>query len=138
VTDPFVVPDPLPTVIAQLAAYNARDIQGFAATFSDDIVVMDLETNTERLRGKAALIERYSSQFRTYPKQFSNVVNRTVCGQYVIDLEHITGMPRVPEPTAANPDLSGGYLLLAIYRVQHGVITHCWFSPRTITPMPPA
>lgn len=119
-------------VDAQLRAYNARDIDAFMATFASDCVVIDLDTNTERHRGAEAVRARYAEQFRMSPDQKSLVVSRTVVGEYVTDLELITGT-RGPDGTPLAP-----YTLLAVYRVRAdergGVgaarIDWVWFSPR--------
>lgn len=122
---------PLSVVIAQLEGYNARDINAFAATFSDDIIVYDLESSTdtaaERFRGIAALRTRYGTQFTTHPHQRSTVVTRQVLGQYVFDLEYITGNSPTPEVPHPKP-----YHLMAIYRVcpTRNTINRCWFTPR--------
>lgn len=109
----------LEVVERQLETYNARDIAGFAACFSDDIVVMDLDTNAVRTSGLGALREFYGAQFLRWPLQRSRVTNRQQVGEYVTDLEYITGVPD-REP----------YFLLAIYRVRGGKIDRCWFTPR--------
>ena len=124
------MPDPVIIVQAQLDAYNARDIDAFAATFTDDAFAFDLESNTQRFAGKPALRERYGAQFRRCPAQRSLVVSRNVVGRYVFDLELITGTVddagRPVEP----------YTLMAIYRVRGpggpgaGLIEAMWFTPR--------
>lgn len=119
---------PLEVVQAQLDAYNARDIDAFARTFSSDVIVFDLDGQSAtsagvRFEGAAALRERYGAQFTAHPKQRSTVVNRSVVGAYVFDLEHITGVEG-REP----------YLLMAVYRVARGSeglrIDRAWFTPR--------
>lgn len=112
-------PDPLTVVIAQLLGYNNRDIDAFAATFSDDAIGFDLDPNTPRFTGMAELRERYGKQFRDQPNQRSNVVTRSIVGNFVFDLEYITGMSDRPP-----------FHLMAIYRVNQGKIDRVWFSPR--------
>lgn len=112
-------PTPLTVVQAQLDAYNARDIDGFAATFAAAVEVYDMETNALRFAGIAALRERYGAQFVANPAQRSTVVSRQVVGDYVFDLEFITG-------TVGKPDAH----LMAIYRVRDGLIDRAWFTPR--------
>jgi hypothetical protein len=111
--------EPLAVVIAQLVGYNNRDIDAFAATFADDAVGIDLDTNNPRFTGIAELRERYGKQFREQPNQRSNVVTRSIVGNFVFDLEHITGMSDRPP-----------FHLMAIYRVNQGKIDRVWFSPR--------
>lgn len=116
---------PLEVVQAQLDAYNARDIDAFAETFADGVEGMDLDTGAARFKGQSALKERYGAQFRDHPSQRSAVVNRSVLGEYVFDLEHITGMSRGADGSVPAP-----FFLMAIYRVRGGKIDRCWFSPR--------
>lgn len=119
------VPTPLGIVQAQLDAYNARDIDGFAATFAPGVEVYELDgaagTNALRFAGIAALRERYGAQFVANPAQRSTVVSRQVVGDFVFDLEFITG-------TVGKPDAH----LMAIYRVRGGVIDRVWFTPRVV------
>lgn len=115
-------PSPLDVVERQLRTYNARDIEGFAACFAQGVQVHDLETGTLRCEGLAALRERYGAQFREHPRQRSTVLTRHVVGDYVTDLEFITG-------TVGRPDAH----LLAIYRVRDGLIDRAWFTPRVGT-----
>ncbi len=112
-------PTPLTVVQAQLDTYNARDIDGFAATFAAAVEVYDLDSNALRFAGIAALRERYGAQFVANPAQRSTVVSRQVVGDYVFDLEFITG-------TVGKPDAH----LMAIYRVRDGLIDRAWFTPR--------
>jgi putative hydrolase of HD superfamily len=113
------MPTPLAVVQAQLDAYNARDIDAFAATFAPGVRVHDLDSGTLRFEGLDALQARYAEQFARNPRQRSAVVNRSVLGDYVFDLEFITG-------TEGRPDAH----LMAIYRVRQGLIDACWFTPR--------
>jgi hypothetical protein len=121
------MPTPLSIVQAQLDAYNARDIDAFAATFAEDVQGFDLvneksELNAQRFQGIAALRARYGPQFREHPRQRSTVVTRNVLGDVVYDLEYITG-------TQGRPD----FFLMATYWVRESRIAACWFSPR-VTP----
>jgi hypothetical protein len=115
---------PTTVVQAQLDAYNARDIDAFAATFAETCVGIDLDTGATRFDGHAGLRERYGKQFRDQPRQRSTVVSRNVVGEYVFDLEYITG-GTTPSGEAVPP-----FHMMAIYRVRGGVIDACWFTPR--------
>lgn len=122
--------DPVIIVQAQLDAYNARDIDAFVATFTDDIVAYDLQSNTQRFAGTAGLRKWYGAQFVRCPAQRSLVVSRNVVGLYVFDLELITGTV----DDAGRP--IDPYTLMAIYRVRAdggpgaGLIEAVWFTPR--------
>ncbi|HLP82807.1 MAG TPA: nuclear transport factor 2 family protein [Phycisphaerales bacterium] len=108
---------PITLVQQQLDTYNARDIDGFAACFSDDVLVFDLDTMSPRFTGTAALRERYGETFRKWPNQRSAVMNRQALGEFVTDLEYITGVPdRAP------------YAMLAVYRVRNGKIDRMMFT----------
>jgi hypothetical protein len=108
---------PIAIVQHQLDTYNARDIDAFAACFSDDVLVVDLDTMTPRCTGLAALRERYADAFRKWPQQRSAVMNRQALGEYVTDLEYITGVPD-----------RGPYAMLAIYRVRDEKIDRMMFT----------
>jgi hypothetical protein len=119
----------------QLRTYNARDLAGFAATFAEDCMGFDLDASQGfdpqraeacvgagvRFAGKAGLLARYGPQFVQAPTQRSSVVSRCVVGEYVFDLECITGTPNVAD-----------FHMMAIYRVRRGVIDRAWFTPRVM------
>lgn len=117
------MPTPVHIVQAQLDAYNARDIDAFCATFDVAAEVFELETGALRMAGLDAIRQRYGQQFIDNPNQRSLVVSRQHVGQYVFDLELITG-------TTGRPDAH----VMAIYRVNAAVIDRAWFTPRTPIP----
>lgn len=82
---------PTEVVQRQLDAYNARDIDAFAAVFADDAELFDLGNPTPTTVGKAAIRARYQALFDASPKLHSMVLNRTAFGHVVVDLEQITG-----------------------------------------------
>jgi putative hydrolase of HD superfamily len=116
---------PLEVVQAQLDAYNARDIDAFAKTFADGAEGLDLETGAARFKGQSALKARYGASFRDHSSRRSAVVNRGVLGEYVFELEPISGMSRGADGRVPAP-----FFLMAICRVRGGKIDRCWFSPR--------
>jgi len=120
------IPSPLQVVIAQLDAYNARDIDAFCATFTLDVAAYELDTGVERLRGHEGLRARYGPQFAANPRQRSMVVSRQELGEMVFDLEFITGYEPAGPGQAAPPP----FHMMAVYRVRGGLIDRCWFSPR--------
>ena len=121
--------EPIRVVQGQLDAYNARDIDAFAATFAPDVIVFDLESQSAessavRFVGRDALRERYGAQFRQHPRQRSFVASRQQVGEYVFDLEFVSG-------SEGRPDAH----LMAVYRVRRGAdgvarIDRAWFTPR--------
>ncbi|MDA0700201.1 MAG: nuclear transport factor 2 family protein [bacterium] len=69
----------------QLAAYNAADLEAFAACYHEDVVVM--KDDVETLRGRDALRDQYRPMFEgmdfggTAPQRLS-------AGPHCVDLEH--------------------------------------------------
>lgn len=101
-------------VDAQLAAYNAQDLDAYCACFADDIVIED-GAGAAISRGKAAMRENYARMFATHPDNHCEVLHRIEIGGYVVDHERITG--RGPQPVFA----------VAVYRVANGLIQHVRF-----------
>ena len=101
-------------VDAQLAAYNAQNVDAFVACFAEDIV---LEDGAGKLlsTGREVMRENYARMFAAHPLNRAEILHRIVQGQYVVDHERITG--RSPEPLHA----------VAIYRIEGGLIRHVRF-----------
>lgn len=81
-------------VDAQLAAYNARDVDAFMACYTPDCAVDDGD-GTRLLTGHAEMRARYQTLFASSPALHCEIVARMRIGDYVIDEERITG--RVPD-----------------------------------------
>jgi hypothetical protein len=103
-------------VEAQLAAYNARDLEAFVACYTPDCRAEDGAGN-RLFAGHAEMRERYGAMFAASPGLHARIVHRTRIGRYVLDEEEITG--RVPPLTRA----------LAIYRLapDRALIEHVRF-----------
>lgn len=101
---------------AQLDAYNARDIDAFAAVYHDDVVLFDLKTAQPFCSGIEALRERYGAMFEQKRSLHCQLVNRMVCGTVAIDEEHVHGL-----------SADGIVHAIAIYETQNGLITKAWF-----------
>ena len=99
----------------QIEAYNAHDIDAFAATYHDDVEIYD-HPNTLRSTGLGALRETYGRLFEKAPDLCATITNRMALGDYVVDFETVTGLP-------------GGKTLEAvpIYQVQDGKVRRVWF-----------
>jgi len=98
----------------QIEFYNAGDLEGFASTYSDDIVVYTFPDNTVTLSGKQALIERYRETFKK--KMYAEIKNRSIVGNKVIDWEFATN------------GLTGETVgLMAIYEIENHLISKVWF-----------
>ena len=72
----------------QLEAYNAHDIDAFAATYSDDVEIVQ-HPGIVRAKGKAAL-KSYYGPFLQRLKPVARVPHRTVMGDRIADVEAIT------------------------------------------------
>lgn len=104
----------LAPVEAQLAAYNAQDVDAFVECFAEEVVIED-GAGKVISTGRATMRQNYASMFSTYPQNRAEILHRIVQGAYVVDHERITG--RTPEP----------YFAVAIYRVEEGLIRHVRF-----------
>jgi len=70
---------------AQLDAYNARDLEAFAACYAEDVEVYDFP-NQPRYSGQQALREFYAKRF-TVPTLKAVAKSRAVIGDRVVDHE---------------------------------------------------
>ena len=98
----------------QLEAYNARDLERFAATYSDAIRIYRLPAAEPAIVGKAQLAETYRKRFSS-PSLHADIVNRIVLGNKVIDHERVVGIKEVPIEA------------VAVYEVVSGLIETVWF-----------
>jgi hypothetical protein len=103
-------------VQAQLNAYNARDIDAFLATYSDDVELYDFPA-TLRLKGKPAMRTRYVQRFGD-PTLHATISKRIVMDNTVIDQEHVRSQ---------FPDGAGTRNAVAIYEVRDGKIAKVTF-----------
>ena len=106
--------DPVDIVQEQLEAYNARDLERFSATYSDDIRIYRLPATEPAIVGKAQLAETYRKRFSA-PGLHATIVNRMVLGNKVIDHERVVGIKEVPIEA------------VAVYEVVDGHIRTVWF-----------
>jgi hypothetical protein len=100
--------DPVDPVDSQIAAYNARDVDGFVAQYCDDAVVEDA-TGCPIIRGAAALRRAYSAFFAANPTLNCRVISRMRLAAFTIDEEEIA-------------DRSGLTRAIAIYETRDGRI----------------
>ena len=100
-------------VQSQLDAYNARDIDGFMATYADDIELFNFP-NESFMKGKTKMKARYEEFFKSTPNLHCEIKNRMVIGNKVIDEEYITGT-------------KSSFSAAAIYEVEDGKITKVTF-----------
>ncbi|WP_242527962.1 nuclear transport factor 2 family protein [Allomuricauda sp. CAU 1633] len=97
----------------QLEAYNARDIDAFMETYSEDIKLYDYP-NSLFLEGQEKMRQRYRTFFESTPDLYCEIKNRIVIGNKVIDEEYVT--------------LNGSKIsAVAIYEVENGKIVKVTF-----------
>jgi len=97
----------------QLIAYNARDIDAFLDTYSEDVVLQNYPHEV-RSTGIQAMRDGYTNYFKTTKDLHCEITNRIVIGNKVIDQEYIT----------ANGQNFGA---VAIYEVENGKIAKVTF-----------
>jgi hypothetical protein len=98
----------------QLQAYNARDLDRFAATYADDIRIYRMPATEPAMTGQAQLRETYRKRFSS-PGLHAQIVNRIAIGNKVIDHERVVGI----KDTAIEA--------VAVYEVAGGLIRAVWF-----------
>jgi hypothetical protein len=115
--------DPVAVVERQLAAYNARDLERFAATYSDDVTIHRMPAQPDAIRGKEQLRAVYRERFAS-SHLHAEILSRIVLGNKVIDHERVTGIREQPLEA------------LAIYEVAGGLIRAVWFFYPAAEPFP--
>ena len=114
---------PVDIVQEQLEAYNARDLDRFAATYSEDIRIYRMPATEPAIVGQAQLRETYRKRF-TSPNLHAEIVNRVVLGNKVIDHERVVGIKDTPIEA------------VAVYEVAQGLIRAVWFFYPEDQPFP--
>jgi hypothetical protein len=105
--------NPEPIVQKQLDAYNARDIESFLATYTNDVKLYNFP-GTLNTDGLDAMREGYGGMFESTPDLHAAISNRIVIGNMVIDQEEVT----------AN---GSKFSAVAIYEVANGKISKVTF-----------
>lgn len=106
-------PNPVEIVQKQLDAYNARDIDAFLATYTDDVELYNFPAE-KRSQGQAEMRKGYAGYFESTPDLNCEIKNRMVIGNKVIDEEYIT----------AN---GNNFSAVAVYEVENGKIAKVTF-----------
>ncbi len=101
---------------AQLNAYNARDLDAFAACFAEDVEVYGFP-GALTLKGRADFRARYAERFKSEGLH-AIAVHRAVIGSRVIDHERVW---------LEGPDKSDPVDLVVIYTVRDGLIARVDF-----------
>jgi hypothetical protein len=108
---------PLEVIQAQLAAYNAKDIDALLATYAADAEQFTL--HGERLaKGHEEMRARFLTRFAE-PDLHARLLSRTVMGNVVVDMELIT---------RNFPEGVGTLEMLCIYEVADGLIQKVSFA----------
>lgn len=99
----------------QLRAYNRRDLDDFAACYSDEIELWNPDGSL-MCRGTDQLRAIYGRLFEANPEQQAIVVSRIVGNSVVVDREYVSGR-REQKPFHA----------YAVFEVSAGLIRRGWF-----------
>ncbi len=112
--------DAAAVVQRQLDAYNAKDMEGWLATYS--VQAEQFLLHGERIAyGHDELRERMRLRFAE-PDLHAQLVSRMVMGHVVVDLEHIT---------RNFPEGKGVVAMVCVYEVVDGLIVKASFATGT-------
>jgi hypothetical protein len=103
--------DPTVPVQAQLDAYNAHDLDAFAACYSDDAQIVDADGTILR-DGISEIRAAYAQRF-TNPDLHAHLVGRLNAGPWVFDQELVTGLGDQPVSVVAGYLVHDGKIRLA-------------------------
>lgn len=125
----LVSTDPVAVVQRQLDAFNARDLEAWAATYAPDAVQYQVPA-VELARGRGAIASRMADRFAHDAATKAQLVRRTVWGGTVVDHEVVS---------RNYPQGVGQYELIATYQVAEGRIRTATFafSDPVFHPAPP-
>ena len=71
--------------------YNAKDIDGFMTSFSEDIALYNFSNPLPSLVGLEKIREFYGELFQLSPQLYSSIIKRITFDNKVIDHESIVG-----------------------------------------------
>jgi uncharacterized protein (TIGR02246 family) len=115
-TPPSRSQSPESVVMRQLEAYNAHDVEAFAATYAEDAELYEFPAQLLEPKGKEGLKARYARLFKENPDLHANAKAQMLAGGYVIHKEKVTGLAGRKEALEA----------VAIYLVKDGLISKVW------------
>jgi hypothetical protein len=119
--------NPVDIVETQLAAYNARDIGAFAATYAEDVRIFRGGSLKPKIVGREAIKVQYGT--KTFMKEGLNakILSRMAVGNKVIDHERTTWAGNaVPMES------------IVVYEVVNDLIQNVWFfNPNMATKFEP-
>lgn len=99
----------------QLEAYNAHDLGGFVAAYSDAVEVFRMPSAAPAIVGKAQFVEFYATRRFNIPELRAEVLDRIVLGSKVVDHERIWGLGEAPVEA------------VEVYHVIDDLIATVWF-----------
>jgi hypothetical protein len=100
----------------QLEAYNRRDLDAFAATYANDVQIIEADGAGPTLIGIEALRERFGTKTFKLEGLNAEIRSRMVVGNKVIDHE-ITTWAAMKAPIES----------VVVYEVDKDLITNVWF-----------
>ncbi|HWH18610.1 MAG TPA: SgcJ/EcaC family oxidoreductase [Allosphingosinicella sp.] len=99
----------------QIEAFNARDAEAFASTYTEDAEIITALTPGAPVAGRAAIRDFYAPFFAAHPELNASVEGRLVVGNMVADQEHVTPL---------------NLRALAVYEIEGDLIRRAWiFGP---------
>ena len=101
---------------SQRDAYNARNIDDFAAVYAENIVLIALPSGEVFCNGINELRTRYGNMFASRPNLHCRLMSRIVCDPVVIDEEDVSGLSD-----------DGNVHAVATYECRDGRIVRAWF-----------
>jgi uncharacterized protein (TIGR02246 family) len=99
----------------QVDAYNAHDVEAFAACYGPDVEFRTMDGKVNPEKGLAPLKKAYTELFKQLPALRVKVLKRITQGAFVIDQQQAEGMG--PKPITVT----------AIYETAQGKIIRVWF-----------
>ena len=119
--------NPEDVVQRQLDAYNAREIEAFMATWSEDAQYFEHPSKL-LASGAAQIRERHVARFKEL-NLYGRLIKRMAVGNKVVDQERVT---------RTFPEGTGQIDVIAIYEVDGDKIAKAWFilGPRTLDAKP--
>lgn len=106
-------PNPETIVKEQLVAYNARDIDDFVNTYTEDVQLLNFPAEL-RTKGHEEIRKGYAGFFESTPDLNCEIKNRIIIGNKVIDEEYITSN-------------GNNFSAVAVYEVENGKISKVTF-----------
>lgn len=101
----------------QVEGYNSRNIIHFASAHADDVRLYNFGEAKPFCEGIEKLQEIYGAIFKESPNLHTEILNRIVMGNTVMDHEIVTGRNGVDKLE-----------LVAIYEVEDGKIARAYFK----------